>query len=384
MSEYQYYEFRTIDRTLTPGEIAELGKLSSRAAITATSFTNSYSYGSFRGDPERMMERYFDAFVYVANWGTRQFMVRLPVCGVDLPAIEAYAGGGMTFWIKDDFFILSFQSEDEGGGEWEAGEEWMPGLISLREELLSGDLRSLYLGWLSGVFGGELDDEEPEPLVPAGLRTLTAAQGVLVQFLRIDDHLLEIATERSTERTEVAPSHAQLVKWIRSQTAESREAWLLKLLGESAQATRAEVLLQFRQSLRAAAADPVADTPPPRTCLELREAVEVRAAEADRLRKEALAAKRAKEAKQAATQRNRELDHLATRIDAAWKEVDRKVSTKQTHQYGLAIQELLALHDLAKRDHHLAQFEARLLDLVRQHAKKSAFLERLRQAGLSW
>ncbi len=384
MSEYQYYEFRTVDRTLTPGEIAELGMLSSRAVITATSFTNSYSFGSFRGDPERMMERYFDAFVYVANWGTRQFMVRLPVGGVDLPAIEAYAGGGVTFWIKDDFVILSFQSEEDGGGEWEAGEEYMPGLIALREELLSGDVRSLYLSWLSGVFGGELDEEEAEPLVPAGLRTLTAAQGDLVQFLRIDGDLLQVAAERSTERTEVAPSHAQLAQWLRSQTAESREAWLLKLLGESAQATRAEVLLQFRQSLRAAMVDPEADTPPPRTCLELREAVEVRAAAADRLRKEALAAKRVKEAKQAAAQRNRDLDHLATRIDAAWKEVDRKVSTKQTHQYGLAIQELLALHDLATRDHHLTPFEARLLDLVRQHAKKPAFLERLRQAGLSW
>ncbi len=384
MSEYQYYEFRTVDRTLTPVEIAELEKLSSRAEITATSFTNSYSYGSFRGNPEQMMERYFDAFVYVANWGTRRFMVRLPVCGVDLPAIEAYAGGGIKFWIKGEFVILSFQSEEEGGGEWEEGENWMPGLISLREELLSGDLRSLYLGWLSGVFGGELDDEEPEPFVPAGLRTLTAAQGELVHFLRIDGDLLEVAAERSTERTAVAPSQAQLVKWLRSKTAELREAWLLKLLGESAQATRSEVLLQFRQSLRAASADPMADTPPPRTCRELREAVEMRAAEADRLRKAALAAKQAKEAKQAAAQRNRELEHLATRINAAWQEVDRKVSTKQTHQYGLAIQELLALHDLATRDGNLAPFEARLLDLVRQHGKKSAFLERLRQAGLSW
>ena len=109
MSEYQYYEFRTVDRSLTAGEIAELRKLSSRAEITATSFTNTYSYGDFRGDPDRLMEQYFDAFVYVANWGTRHFMVRLPVRGVDLPTIEAYAGGGLAFWIKGEFVILSFR-----------------------------------------------------------------------------------------------------------------------------------------------------------------------------------------------------------------------------------------------------------------------------------
>ncbi|MCY2993155.1 MAG: hypothetical protein NTY19_35520 [Planctomycetota bacterium] len=152
MSEYQYYEFRTVDRSLTAGEIAELEKLSSRAEVTATSFTNTYSYGDFRGDPDRLMERYFDVFVYVANWGTRHFMVRLPVRGVDLPTVEAYAGGGLSFWIKGEFVILSFLYEDEGGGEWEAGEEYMPGLISLREELLNGDVRSLYLGWLSGIY----------------------------------------------------------------------------------------------------------------------------------------------------------------------------------------------------------------------------------------
>ena len=384
MSEYQYYEFRTVDRSLTAGEIAELEKVSSRAEITATSFTNTYSYGNFRGDPDRMLERYFDAFVYVANWGTRHFMVRLPVRGIDLPMIEAHSGGGLSFWIKDEFVVLSFRSDDEGGGEWEAGEEWMPGLISLREELLSGDVRALYLGWLSGIYGHDIEDDEPEPLVPAGLRTLTAAQSGLVDFLRIDGDLLEIAAVRSTDRADIAPSPAQLVEWLQSQRAETREAWLLKLLGESAQATRSEVLLQFRQSLRAARGESVADTAPPRTCGELREAAEVREQEVERRRAEAAAAQRAKEARHAAQLRTLELDHLAKRIDAAWTEVDRRVSTKQTNQYVLAVKELTDLRELATRDRHIEQFEARLLDLVRRHAKKSAFLERLRQAGLNW
>ncbi len=384
MSEYQYYEFRTVDRSLTAVEIAELEKLSSRAEITSSSFTNTYSYGNFRGHPDRMMEQYFDAFVYVANWGTRHFMMRLPVRGVDLPTIEAYAGDGVSFWIKDDFVILSFTSDLEGGGEWESGEEWMPGLISLREELLNGDFRALYLGWLSGIYGDDVEDDEPEPLVPAGLRTLTAAQSRFIDFLRIEGDLLEIAVERSVDRANVTPSETQLIDWLQSLPAETRDMWLLKLLGESAQATRSAVLLQFRQSLRAALADPVVDKMPPRTCLELRQALEVRAANADRLRAEALAAKRAKDAHQAATRRTLELNQLAKRIDAAWDEADRKVSTKQTHQYVLAVKQLTDLRDLATRDRHIEQFDARLLDLVRRHAKKFAFLERLRQAGLNW
>lgn len=382
MSEYQFYEFRTVDRSLTAAEISELRKLSSRAEITGTSFTNTYSYGNFRGDPDRMMAQYFDAFVYVANWGTRHFMVRLPVRGVDLPTIEAYAGGGLVFWIKGEFVILSFCCDDEGGGGWEAGEEWMPGLISLREELLNGDVRSLYLGWLSGIYG-DVDDEEPEPPLPAGLRTLTAAQDALVAFLRIDRDLLEVAAERSADRTEATRSQAQLAAWLQSRSAEERDAWLLGLLGDSAQASRSEILLQFRQSLRAAGSESDSPIAPPRTCRELREAMEARAKEAERRRAEAAAAQRAKEAEQAAKLRKLELDRLARRIDAAWDEIDRRISTKETNRYILAVKELTDLRELATRDGHLEQFDARLLELIRRHEKKPAFLARLSKAGLN-
>ena len=49
MSEYQYYEFQSVDRTLGEADRRALRDLSSRARITATSFTNSYDWGDFRG-----------------------------------------------------------------------------------------------------------------------------------------------------------------------------------------------------------------------------------------------------------------------------------------------------------------------------------------------
>ena len=79
MSEYQYYEFLSIDRPLNENEMAELRALSTRATITPVSFTNEYNWGDFKGDPDELMQRYFDAHVYVANWMTAIFMVRLPI-----------------------------------------------------------------------------------------------------------------------------------------------------------------------------------------------------------------------------------------------------------------------------------------------------------------
>lgn len=62
MSEYQYYEFLALDRPLDEDEQADVRELSTRAEITATSFTNEYHWGDFKGDPDEMMELYYDAW----------------------------------------------------------------------------------------------------------------------------------------------------------------------------------------------------------------------------------------------------------------------------------------------------------------------------------
>jgi hypothetical protein len=89
MSEYQYYEFLALDQPLTAEQRAELRSISSRAEITATRFVNEYQWGDLKGDPLQMVKEYFDAFLYLANWGTRQVMFRLPH-GVLDPEIAAH------------------------------------------------------------------------------------------------------------------------------------------------------------------------------------------------------------------------------------------------------------------------------------------------------
>jgi len=76
VSEYQYYEFLAIDRPLDDDERAEIRSLSTRARITATSFVNEYHWGNFKGDPNHLMEHYYDAHLYVANWGTHRVNTR--------------------------------------------------------------------------------------------------------------------------------------------------------------------------------------------------------------------------------------------------------------------------------------------------------------------
>ena len=60
MSEYQYYEFQTIGRPLTPKEQAEIRELSSRVKLTPTQAIFLYNYGDFRNKPEDVLTKYFD------------------------------------------------------------------------------------------------------------------------------------------------------------------------------------------------------------------------------------------------------------------------------------------------------------------------------------
>jgi hypothetical protein len=93
LSEYQYYEFLAIDEALDARQMRELRALSTRARITPTGFVNTYHWGDFKGDPRVLMERYFDAFLYLANWGTRLIMIRLPSSLLDLQMAGRHCRG---------------------------------------------------------------------------------------------------------------------------------------------------------------------------------------------------------------------------------------------------------------------------------------------------
>ena len=90
MSEYQYYEFQAIDRPLGEAEREALRALSSRARITATSFTNHYEWGDFKGDQKKLMDRYFDLHLYLANWGARRLMIRVAKRLVDASSLDSF------------------------------------------------------------------------------------------------------------------------------------------------------------------------------------------------------------------------------------------------------------------------------------------------------
>ena len=68
MSEYQYYNFVSLDRALTPKERDEVSGLSSRAEVNSHGASFQYNYGDFKHKPESVLLKYFDLMFYWANW----------------------------------------------------------------------------------------------------------------------------------------------------------------------------------------------------------------------------------------------------------------------------------------------------------------------------
>lgn len=379
MSEYQYYEFRAVDRPLDKRELRMLRSLSTRAEITPTSFVNTYNWGDFKGDPDVLIEKYFDAFVYVANWGTRRFALRLPEKALSGQALSAYCGGESVRRRKvGEFAAIEFRREGDGEG-WEDGEGWMASLIPLRADLLRGDYRCLYLGWLCCAQNEELDEDETEPPVPPGMKTLSGSLQALVEFMGVDSNLLEVAVSGSAP-LEASPTRDELAMWIRDLPTKDKDALLLNAALDHGPQVGAEILRWYGLSRRDAS--PTDQRPGRRTAGALLAAARKLAAKKSRLAADLQAAEYARQEQKAAQARARYLDQLAGTEQTTWHKVEALIQTKQPNKYDEAVRLLADLRDLAVRDARESGFELALGKLRESHAKKPSLLRRLLDAGL--
>jgi hypothetical protein len=381
VSEYQYYEFQAVDQPLSQAQMAELRALSTRATITPTRFQNFYTWGDFRGNPATLMERYFDAFVYVANWGTHQLMLRLPHRLLDHPAVSPYCTEqALQAWTTTAHLVLSFRSEAEYGEDDDDGQGWMASFVPLRAELASGDLRSLYLGWLSGAQAEELDEDSLEPPVPPGLGTPSAALQALASFLRLDTDLLQVAAHSSAALAP-SPSRRALAQWIERLSESDKTELLVRLVADRDSNVGLELLRRFQE-----ARSPAPASAPPahrRTVAELIGEAQRQADAKRRAAAERAARERARHERQQAAARASYLNSLIGREEQVWERIEALVATKQQGNYDEAVQLVQDVHDLADRVGQIEAFAVRLGSLRERHARKVSLLERLDRLGLT-
>ena len=378
VSEYQYYDFKAIDRALTKVEMAELRSISTRAVITSSSFTNHYEWGDLKADPLQLLEKFFDAFIYVTNWGARELYLRLPQEMIDYKRLKASLPG-KTAVIRNSgkFVIVAFEGEVELD-DWDEGTGWMGSLMSLRSDLLRGDYRCLYLGWLHSVQHEKFAGGTLEPSVPDGLGALSAPLESLIEFLGIDEDLVQVAAAVSSPLSAV-PSREELADWIRGLSEKDKDGLLIAAASDSGERWKNELLRRFQHR----SAFPLAhSTVPRRTVEDLLIAARGLSEERERLlqaKREADAARR--KAKDEAD-RAQYLYQLAKREGAVWRQVSAYIEKRQPKDYDRAVLLLIDLHDLAVRQGDESGFQLEIESLRKTHAGKNTFLRRLTKANL--
>ncbi|WIM97867.1 hypothetical protein ACTOB_001423 [Actinoplanes oblitus] len=378
MSEYQYYEFVALDQALTAEQQGELRAVSSRGRITSSGFVNDYQWGDLKADPAKWMERYFDAHLYLANWGTRRIMLRFPKAVLAPETVETFcAGESARCWTTRTHVILDLRSEDEDGDEeWWDEERRLAAIVPVRAELAGGDRRLLYLAWLLGVQNRELDDDEPELPVPSGLAKLSGPLRALAEFLRIDDDLLDAAAAASRPLTEVAPSVADLRRWVKDLPPADKDEGLLRVLRGEAGLLRSELLRRYHGT---AQEDQTGER---RTAGELLAAAENRWAVRQQRIRECEVAERKRREEAAAAAREQRLDELARNPVQGWSQVDELIATKRPKDYDAAVSLLRDLQALAVREGEIFEFAEQMARLRERHARKPSLIDRFDRARL--
>ncbi len=377
MSEYQYYEWQTLERPLTAAEQAEVNGLSSHIDVTSSQAIVTYNWGDFKHDPLKVLAKYFDAHLYIANWGTRRLAFRFPKGLVDVDAIERYCDEyHVHIEPVGDVQVLEFEmSEEEGFDDWIEERGLLSTLARLRDDILQGDYRALYLAWLkamsleSGNYDEDEDDpdsfyNDPEPPLPAGLKQLTPPLKAFADFFEIDSFLISAASERSPSSPPL--QKADFAPLISRLTRQECDEFLLKIVNAEPGAVTVlrKKLLSFEKSL------PRVETNP-RTFSELLKTAEkLQEAESRRQAEE-------KHKKHIA-----EMQELAKREAQTWQEIENLLHSGYTaRNYDDATALLSKLQQLSEFQGTQANFTLRVRELGERYKKRTALIERLKKKG---
>jgi hypothetical protein len=159
--------------------------------------------------------------------------------------------------------------------------------------------------------------------VPQGLLDLSAPLEAMVEFLRIDDDLLSAAAAQSVAEPD---DTGALRAWAAALPVRTKDQWLRRAVDERRE---------------------------------------------ERERAEALRGEKARKAAEAA--RKKRLDALATRLDAAWSELESLVARSA---YDEALKLALDLRDLAAREGTIAMFAETFEAMRKRQARRRGFFDR--------
>ena len=312
-------------------------------------------------------------------------MIRLPKRRVDRAQLDAclvfYSVGRIVDAGDNLILDLCFNDEPPQDHECPEGSGLLDQLAPLRVDLLSGDMRPLYIIWLSAD-SRFMSEEEREPLPWIG--PVTDRLQALADFIYVDAFLLQAAAESAPGE----PGASIPKRTIRAAVSSIPRAEKNKMLYRVAKGdpdaaseiqTRVTEEIQ-RRIMKAAAKRLSAWTPRTVSELSARAAVlreEWEIAEATRLE-----AQRLRQQRDAEKKRAQYLASLKSRSEETWREIESELERRTGRGYDRAAALVEDLRELAEKERETSAFGARLKDLLTRHDHRKRFLDRLKALSL--
>lgn len=378
MSEFQYYEFYSVDRELTRQERDEIDSLSSRFSPTSRSVIYTYSYSGFRHDEESVLIKYFDFFMYQSSWGRKRLMYKIPKDLVNLEEIQEYAcsvdneyaDNGIIISTRSKFVIIEFNLTEEQGDYWIEEETHLSSdLIGLRQDLLEGDYRSLFLMWLH-MKEMELEFEEidntveiPVRMIPRNLEKLDPKLESLVEFYAINkDWILGVSKYSSQSKPKIK-NYLELVKEL---PLDKKNEFMERILrGES------NLKIKLKKEIDKLVGIDTKKGEETITLRELLESIEKQKAKRIYREEKELENRRIKNLKE--TEKNKKM---------ILEEIDYHITKGTGRSYDEAMIRILKLKELSIYREEIKVFDMWIVKLRSKVSKKPAMLKRIEKEGL--
>lgn len=361
-------------RSLSPRQRKEVSNLSSHISVTADSAEVTYHWGDFKHDPQVVLARYFDVFLYEANWGTQRVAFRFDLDTVDVAQLACFAVGDslevkqtedgvfIEVWFEENWVEPSFSYYDqyEDTGDWR-----LEAFESIYHQIQRGDYRGLFLLWLKGC---ELYPDEAKSVgLPKGMAKLEEEHRILADFVGVNERLVKQAAERSRSLPRKRKVEESLDIHLPKLSADQKDDYVRRLISEDAHAVQGALKRELRK---------LGNHHPPNYLGEVVRYEEL----ADAAKREAqLEAQRAKAEKE--RRRKEYLAEIGKREDELLDRVHALVSEKKTKSYEEAVLLLRGLEDLwvsrDDRDHFLKAVEC----IANEFPRLTGFRGRLEEAG---
>ena len=388
MSEFQLYDFRTIDRPLTSSERQTVSGWSSRSKVSTTKAVFTYSYGDFSKNVEEVVAQYFDMALYLSSYGMRQIVFRFPLKDIDYKALSAFdidaseatsCTTGIEIRKKGDYALVNIEYNDDDSGGWiDEDDSSLDDFISLRDDILRGDYRSLFVVWLQMAYmvnrtdlyddddDNEYDGDDDEglemPPVPANLKTISGAISGFMDFFGVDEDLVAAAAEFSENSKTVEPNFEKALLQL---DEKEKTDWLLRLLkGE----TRLEASLKKRLSQFQTE--------------DIKSSKKVTLNQVLALVGEKESERKAQAAVDAHNAHVKKMNDLAKKEANLWISVENDLKSSSYKQHDEAVQTLKDLHEMALYFNKKADFLTKFKPIVDIFSGSKAKISRMVKAGL--